>query len=55
MPPSDDRLDAQLNFLLNAEALRRVERKNYVLGTERRENSAEHSWHLSPAGACQEL
>jgi putative hydrolase of HD superfamily len=34
-------------FLIDAERLKRVERKAYVSDLSRRENSAEHSWHLA--------
>jgi putative hydrolases of HD superfamily len=44
---SDERLEAQLAFLLEADKLKGVERRNLVLGGERRENTAEHSWHLA--------
>lgn len=44
---SDDRLEAQLTFLLEADLLKGVERRNLVLQGERRENTAEHSWHLA--------
>ena len=34
-------------FLLEADRLKGIERQSLVLGGERRENSAEHSWHLA--------
>jgi putative hydrolase of HD superfamily len=34
-------------FLIDAERLKLVERKAYVSNLSRRENSAEHSWHLA--------
>lgn len=34
-------------FLIDAERLKRVERRAYVSDRSRRENSAEHSWHLA--------
>ena len=37
------------NFLLELDALKRVNRRSYVTGTTRLENSAEHSWHLAMA------
>jgi putative hydrolases of HD superfamily len=43
----DDRVPAQLAFLLEADRLKGIERRNLVLGGERRENTAEHSWHLA--------
>jgi putative hydrolase of HD superfamily len=45
-----ERLDAQLAFLLEADRLKGVERRNRVLAGERRENTAEHSWHLALFG-----
>lgn len=42
-----DRLDRQLAFLLAADALKGVERHNLLLDASRRENAAEHSWHLT--------
>lgn len=44
--PTPD-LDAQLAFLLEADKLKRVERVNLLLDGTRRENTAEHSWHLA--------
>ncbi|WP_027258897.1 HD domain-containing protein [Leisingera aquimarina] len=41
------RLDAQFAFLLEADKLRRIDRQNLILDCSRRENSAEHSWHLA--------
>lgn len=37
------------HFLLELDALKRVNRRSYVTGTTRLENSAEHSWHLAMA------
>jgi putative hydrolases of HD superfamily len=41
------RLDRQLAFLLEADGLKRVQRRNHLADGSRRENSAEHSWHLA--------
>ncbi|KIC22408.1 HD domain-containing protein [Leisingera sp. ANG-Vp] len=41
------RLDAQFAFLLEADKLRGIERQNLIIDCSRRENSAEHSWHLA--------
>lgn len=41
-----DRLDQQLEFILATEPLRTVFRQSPVLNTDRKENSAEHSWHV---------
>jgi putative hydrolase of HD superfamily len=48
--PGDDedssRLARQLAFLLEADRLKQVERQTAIVGGSRRENTAEHSWHL---------
>ena len=44
---SDARIDRQLAFLAEADALKSVQRQSRITGTRRRENSAEHSWHLA--------
>ncbi|HEX2026918.1 MAG TPA: HD domain-containing protein [Nitriliruptorales bacterium] len=44
--PVGDRVRAQLAFLLEADRLKRVVRQNTLADGSRRENSAEHSWHL---------
>jgi len=41
------RLDAQMRFLLAADGLKGVLRGNTVGDGSRRENSAEHSWHVA--------
>ncbi len=43
----DPRLTAQLDFLLEADRLRHVLRRTTLADASRRENSAEHSWHLA--------
>jgi putative hydrolase of HD superfamily len=42
-----DRLDRQLAFLVEADRLKQIERASWITGRIRRENSAEHSWHLA--------
>ena len=44
---SEERLARQLRFLLEADALKHVERRSWLVGEKRRENSAEHSWHVA--------
>lgn len=44
---TDSRLHAQLTFLLEVDRLKRVLRRTSLVGGDRRENSAEHSWHLA--------
>jgi putative hydrolase of HD superfamily len=40
-------LDSQLHFLLEADQLKAVLRQSTLIDVSRRENSAEHSWHLA--------
>jgi 5'-deoxynucleotidase YfbR-like HD superfamily hydrolase len=50
--PSDgelDGLDAALAFFIEADKLKSVERRNRLADGTRRENTAEHSWHLGIA------
>jgi putative hydrolase of HD superfamily len=47
--PDDERpsrLEQQLAFLLEADRLKQIERQTDIIGGSRRENTAEHSWHL---------
>jgi len=41
------RLSNQIQFILEIDKLKGVLRRSYLLGADRRENSAEHSWHLA--------
>jgi len=43
----DGRLARQIEFLLQIDGLKRVLRRSLIMGSSRRENSAEHSWHLA--------
>lgn len=43
----DERLSQQINFLLELDKLKQVLRRTKPLGSERYEDSAEHSWHLA--------
>jgi putative hydrolase of HD superfamily len=42
----DDRLAQQIAFLIEADKLKQVVRRTPLVDSSRRENSAEHSWHL---------
>jgi putative hydrolases of HD superfamily len=44
-----DRISAISDFMLQLDALKTVNRRTYINGGERVENSAEHSWHLAMA------
>ncbi len=46
-PAGNERLERQLNFLLEADRLKEVERMSLITNGSRRENTAEHSWHLA--------
>ena len=46
------RLGELTDFFLHLDELKAVERRTYIRGGERRENSAEHSWHLAMACWC---
>ncbi len=41
------RLQQQLQFLLEIDRLKQIIRQSYITGAGRKENSAEHSWHLA--------
>ena len=43
----NERLARQIQFLLEIDGLKQVLRRSVILGSSRRENSAEHSWHLA--------
>ncbi|TNC67561.1 HD domain-containing protein [Rubellimicrobium roseum] len=47
MALSDDRLAAQMAFLVEADRLKSVLRATTLADGSRRENSGEHSWHLA--------
>jgi len=42
-----ERLCRQIEFILEIDKLKSVLRRTYLLSQSRRENSAEHSWHLA--------
>lgn len=42
-----ERLTSQLRFVLEADKLKRVLRRSLLIDGARRENSAEHSWHVT--------
>jgi putative hydrolases of HD superfamily len=43
----EDRLRRQLIFLIEADRLKNIVRGNRIADSSRRENTAEHSWHLA--------
>ncbi len=42
-----DRLDRQFGFIRETDGLKQVVRQSYLADGSRRENDAEHSWHLA--------
>lgn len=44
---TDSRLSRQIGFILEIDRLKSVVRRTILLDRSRRENSAEHSWHLA--------
>ena len=43
------RLEQQIRFLVEIDKLKSILRRSYLVNGERRENTAEHSWHLAVA------
>ncbi|WP_037297657.1 HD domain-containing protein [Ruminococcus flavefaciens] len=43
----NDRLKKQLDFFLELDKMKNLYRQTYVLHENRRENDAEHSWHIA--------
>lgn len=42
-----ERLKKQIEFMLELDKMKNLYRQTYVLGEDRKENDAEHSWHLA--------
>ncbi|MBN2241959.1 MAG: HD domain-containing protein [Acidobacteria bacterium] len=49
MPGGSERLRRQVGFMLEADRLKHVLRRTILTDRSRRENSAEHSWHIALA------
>lgn len=47
LPSGNDRLDAQLRFTAEIDKMTSVLRRTLLLDGSRRENDAEHSWHIA--------
>jgi len=47
MPADPQRLHSLIDFLVVADRMKSIERRTYVGGSERRENDAEHCWHMA--------
>ena len=42
-----DRLGQQIRFIVEIDKLKQVFRQSALIGDRRKENDAEHSWHLA--------
>lgn len=47
MPEISNRLARQMAFIIEADKLKNIFRQSYISDQSRRENDAEHSWHLA--------
>jgi putative hydrolase of HD superfamily len=43
----NDRLKKQIDFIIELDKMKALYRQTYVLNEDRKENDAEHSWHLA--------
>ncbi len=43
----ETRLEQQMNFIIEIDKLKEITRQSYLMSSERKENSAEHSWHVA--------
>ena len=41
------RLEKQIKFIIEVDKIKHILRQNYIIDNSRRENDAEHSWHLA--------
>lgn len=51
MRPGDSRLQQQLQFVVEIDKLKKILRQSLLCDGSRRENDAEHSWHLAAMAA----
>lgn len=42
-----DRLQKQMNFILEVDKLKQITRQSYITGASRKETDTDHSWHLA--------
>ncbi|MDD6827861.1 MAG: HD domain-containing protein, partial [Oscillospiraceae bacterium] len=42
-----ERLEKQINFIREADKEKFIGRQTYLTGAQRKENDAEHAWHLA--------
>lgn len=43
----EDRLNKQLEFILELDKMKKIGRQTYLADSSRKENDAEHSWHMA--------
>lgn len=43
----NERLKKQIDFIIEIDKLKNILRRSYITGSDRNENDAEHSWHIS--------
>lgn len=43
----EERLKKQMDFILEVDKIKKIERQTYISDCSRQENDAEHSWHLA--------
>jgi putative hydrolase of HD superfamily len=46
----ENRLEQQMNFILEIDKLKNIQRQTLIVDGTRHENSAEHSWHIALMG-----
>jgi len=46
-PSENERFKSQIEFILEVDKLKRIQRRTTLLDRSRQENSAEHSWHIA--------
>ena len=47
MENTEERLEKQLSFILEIDKVKQIFRQTYLADGERKENDAEHSWHIA--------
>lgn len=47
LTPEKERLEKQIRFIMEADKVKNIFRQTYLADGERKENDAEHSWHLA--------
>ena len=47
LAPEKERLEKQICFIVEVDKVKNIFRQTYLADGERKENDAEHSWHLA--------